>query len=42
MYRWEAVHVFTYAYPAYFLMQALPRPQQHKAVMVYLLGYLSW
>jgi len=41
MFRETVYHIYIYAIVAWLLMNFLPRQQQHKAVMVFLLGYLS-
>lgn len=41
MYRDQVVHVFAMTLVTYFLMNVLPRNQQHKAVFVFVLGYMS-
>ena len=41
MFRDTVYHVYIIATVAYLLMLLLPRNQQHKAVMVFVMGYLS-
>jgi len=41
MFRETTYHIYIYAVVAYLIMNLLPRNQQHKVMVVFLLSYMS-